>query len=275
MRKGRRQISGFSLTEVLLAVGTLAVGMIFIAGLFPVGIHFTTVATERTMAAVVADEAFAKIRIIAAGPNTVGDPSAQFISAEDFSYTDSNSFEHVASQILGGRYYPNTFAYPSLDDVAPEEKTYFWSAICRRTGPSDVQATVFVCRRVGVVPSYYERNPANDALMQVAYAGYPNFPKAVYFRVSQVSARELEIIDNWAVDDGVDDETLINEGYMIVDDVTGEMYRVVARDTVDTAKILLDRPWQGAANQRIWAIPAAAGSGRYPCIAVYQRIIRF
>lgn len=46
---------GFSLTEVLLSVGILAVGMIFIAGVFPVGIYFTTIATERTIAAIVAD----------------------------------------------------------------------------------------------------------------------------------------------------------------------------------------------------------------------------
>ena len=45
-----------------MAVGLLAVGMLFIAGFFPVGIHLTTVATERTMAPIVADEAFAKIQ---------------------------------------------------------------------------------------------------------------------------------------------------------------------------------------------------------------------
>ena len=50
-----------------MAVGIMAVGMVFIAGVFPVGIHFTTIATERTIAAVVADEAFAKIKLYARG----------------------------------------------------------------------------------------------------------------------------------------------------------------------------------------------------------------
>ena len=54
---------GFSLTEVLLAVGILAVGMLFIAGTFLVGIHFSTIATEQTIAAVASDEAFAKIKL--------------------------------------------------------------------------------------------------------------------------------------------------------------------------------------------------------------------
>jgi Tfp pilus assembly protein PilV len=67
MRKWHNSNDGFSLTEVLLAIGTLAVGMLFIAGVFPVGIHFTTIASERTIAAVVTDEAFAKIRLYATG----------------------------------------------------------------------------------------------------------------------------------------------------------------------------------------------------------------
>ena len=54
---------GFSLAEVLIAVGIFAVAMMFIAGVFPVGIHFTTVSIERTTAAVIADEAFAKIKL--------------------------------------------------------------------------------------------------------------------------------------------------------------------------------------------------------------------
>ena len=62
MRRKRKN-DGFSLTEVLMSVGILTVGLIFVAGVFPVGIHFATIATERTIAAVVADEAFAKIRL--------------------------------------------------------------------------------------------------------------------------------------------------------------------------------------------------------------------
>ena len=55
--------SGFSLTEVLMAVGVFAVGMVMVAGVFPVAIHFTNETIECTTAAVVADEAFAKIKL--------------------------------------------------------------------------------------------------------------------------------------------------------------------------------------------------------------------
>ncbi|GAH37480.1 unnamed protein product [marine sediment metagenome] len=48
--------------------------MLFIAGTFPVAIYFSTIATERTIAAVAADEAFAKVRLYAIGsPNDLSD----------------------------------------------------------------------------------------------------------------------------------------------------------------------------------------------------------
>ncbi|MCJ7673995.1 MAG: hypothetical protein MUO33_02460, partial [Sedimentisphaerales bacterium] len=64
----RSLYKAFSLTEVLLAVATLAIGMLFIAGTFLAGIHLTAVAAERTTAAVVADEAFAKIKLYGINP---------------------------------------------------------------------------------------------------------------------------------------------------------------------------------------------------------------
>lgn len=86
MTEDIRRHKGFSLTEVLLSLGTLAIGMMFIAGVFPVGIHFATVTTERSIAAAAADEAFAKIRLTAADP---GVP----VFASDFVYIDSVNFE--------------------------------------------------------------------------------------------------------------------------------------------------------------------------------------
>ncbi|HUT30434.1 MAG TPA: hypothetical protein VMX13_11640 [Sedimentisphaerales bacterium] len=277
METRRSQKDGFSLTEVLLAVATLAVGMIFIAGAFPVALHFSTEATERTIAAVVADEAFAKIRLIAAGPHP-DDTNVPLVSDANFWFGESSSFEIVVNNILSEppastRLDDNVFAYPSLDEVGPEGKSYFWSAICRRTRPdgepaSEIQATVFVCRKVGMGGSYWFRNPNNHALS----ANDP-YPGPIYFDVSRQSASELVISD--LVPAGEPDETtLINEGYMIVDSATGEIYRVLERRVDNPAIIVLDRPWQRGEPRRIWAVPAA-GKTRYPCIAVYQKVMRF
>jgi len=70
--RSKRKNHGFSLTEVLIAVGILMVGMLMVAGLFPVAIHLTAVSTERTIGAVVADEAFAKMRLYASEPTNRG-----------------------------------------------------------------------------------------------------------------------------------------------------------------------------------------------------------
>ena len=60
---GRCRHNGFSLTEVLLAAGILTVGFILIAGTLPVGVKLTAMGTQRTIGAVAADEAFAKIQL--------------------------------------------------------------------------------------------------------------------------------------------------------------------------------------------------------------------
>lgn len=60
---GIRSSTGFSLTEVLLAVATLTIGMVFVGGTFFLGLHYATVSTEQTIGEVVAMEALNKIRL--------------------------------------------------------------------------------------------------------------------------------------------------------------------------------------------------------------------
>ena len=126
----RRQNKGFSLTEVLLAVGTLAVGMVFISGTFLTGIHFSTIATERSIAAVVADEAFAKLRIYGST-----DPNKWLSGKSTFSCFDFNDVEvevdigQINQETVHLVRDPDEFAYPSTITSTP--KQYYWSALCR------------------------------------------------------------------------------------------------------------------------------------------------
>jgi hypothetical protein len=236
----RRQYKGFSLTEVLLAVGTLAVGMIFISGTFLTGIHFSTIATERTIAAVVADEAFAKVKLY--GVN-LADPG--------FMVSQQMPFESISRPISN-----NEFSYPSVDTLA--EKHYFWSALCRPVySGSDnrlVQVTVFVSRKAGNT-TRYQGGMGRPVPVQVGVSG-------------TVGDYVLSITG---------DMTLINDGYTIVENGTGQIYRVVERgaDPALPEQITLarDKPWQG--GDSVWVIPPPIGGGKNPCIAVYQRLIRF
>ncbi|MFC1780697.1 hypothetical protein ACFLZ8_00345 [Planctomycetota bacterium] len=235
------QKSGFSLTEVLLALGTLTVGLTLISGTFLAGIYLSTVSTERTIAAIVADEAFAKIQLYGIDlldPNIAADTQ---ISVE--------SFNTIPDQ---------QYAYPSTK--INSDKQYYWSALCRpvttETTGQLVQVTVFVARKVG--NATYP--PASDR------------PVPVEVGVSFVSGSGQE---NKLKINSQDEQSYINDGCKIVDNLTGRIYRVLERsaDTPDT--ITLDRTWQDDSVDSVWVVPPPIGGGKKPDITVFQKIIRF
>ncbi|MHC4457117.1 MAG: type IV pilus modification PilV family protein [Planctomycetota bacterium] len=246
-----KQTNGFSLTEVLLAVGTLAIGMLFIAGVFPVGIHFTTIATERTIAAIAADEAFAKIKLY-----------DNYINLGNLQEQELTTFNDDI--LSGGLHIDETeFTYPSNEDTDISQKQYCWSALCRRTVGNLVQVTVFVCRKTGSNLRYHQPGGGTNG----------DFPVPVKVSVSGVGVRDNEL----RIESGK--ESFINDGYTIVDDESGRIYRVMERYRALDDTILLDRYWDqsdpGGPPQIVWVIPPPAGGGRYPCIAIYQKVIKF
>ena len=246
---------GFSLTEVLMAVGIFSVAMIFIAGAFPVAIHFTTIASEQTIAAVVADEAFAKIRLYGVNPSDANMQFNQQATFYNVRVTDINSDE---------------FAYPSDSAV---DKQYYWSAICRRIEGNDVQVTVFVSRKIGAGTMYWDVDLIGD-LIETAVSPVP-VRVGVAFAPS-VRRDELLIVDR-SNTDSAREEMFINNGCTIVDDATGHIYRVLERYSAPPDVVLLDRDWDaGSPNPTaVWVIPPPVNGGRYPCVGVFQKVIRF
>jgi Tfp pilus assembly protein PilV len=259
--RSRSKYRGFSLTEVLLAVATLAVGMVFISGTFLTGIHFSTIATERSIASVVADEAFAKIRIYGidfTDPNLAIDRQTRF---------DYVSFIP-----------PVEFEYPSTD--ISTDKQYCWSALCRPvySGPTNrfVQVTVFICRKLGYT-TMYQGGTGWPIPIQVGVEESvdPDDPTPV--------KNFLGIIER--LPDASGDITLINDGSVIADDNTGRLYRVLKRyEAPNDSVIELDRNWDDTDQYgnsglnppySVWVIPPPVGGGKNPCIAVYQELIGF
>lgn len=245
-----------------MAVGTLAIGMTFIAGTFLTGIVLSTVSTERTVAAVAAEEAFAKVRIYGLDPGHGRLKTDGFVAYEDLATLP-------AEEAL----------YPSIRKEGARQ--YSWSALCRRVADSNdlVQCTVFVSRETGGNPSYWKRKSG---------AGWPqlevsDLPRPVRINVNQnatpVVLNEIAIKDAVA-DDSLDERTFVNAGSILVDDATGQTYRVLERSTVNLDTIILDRDWEGgdltSANGRwVWVVPPGTAGGRIPGVAVYQKIIRF
>lgn len=234
-----------------MAVGIIAIGMVFIAGTFPAAIHFTTIATERTIAAITADEAFAKIRLYGVRPADQNWPAPT-------STYQTIPYEAVSS-IKGLTY---EFAYPSMG-TNWQGKQYFWSALCRRVDVdvNDVQVTVFVSRKIGTAAGYWYEDINHNNLFNDGVVPVP-----VMVGVSGVN-------DELTITPPPGDKTFINDGYTIVDDTTGGIYRVLERKAVSDDTIRLDRPWQG--GSKVWVVPPPVNGGRYPCVAVYQKVIRF
>jgi prepilin-type N-terminal cleavage/methylation domain-containing protein len=256
--------NGFSLTEVLMAMGVLAVGMLFVAGIFPVGLYFAAVSTEQTIAAVAADEAFAKIEIYAEA-----DPNIHLNNLKPTELKNFNDANDVFPSL--SEFDPCELTYPS-NNTAILEKRYCWSALCRLTDEPNsnppVQVTVFVCRKTGANLKY--PNPAGG--------GTVDWPVPVKVDVDSTGKDdELKIRR-------VEERNFINDGCTIVDNKTGRIYRVLERYASVPGKpadydriILLNRDLDDPLNppQAVWVIPPAVGGGKSPCIAVYQKTIRF
>ena len=132
-----------------MAVGTLAVGLLFIAGTFMTGIFFATVSTERTIAAVAADEAFAKIRLFGLDLADGNLKTAEFVP-----------YEQITSLAT------EEYLYPSTVDTSGSQ--YSWAALCKRVSSTSrlVEVTVFVSRQGGTHGRYWVRqaDPAEPLL---------------------------------------------------------------------------------------------------------------
>lgn len=218
-----------------MAVGILSIGMMLVATMFPLGMHLTAVAAERTIASIAADQAFAKIQLYGVDPSLTS--TDKFVDFNDV----------LPPTILIDS---NEFAYPAMEQGGREQ--YYWSALCRKANSisSDrtVQVIVFVSRKRGTGLTY--DNGASEIPVPVSVSVSP-------------SGDELTING---------DETLINPSSTIVDNATGQIYRVT--DRLDNL-ITLDRNWQGGPSGTVWTIAPPDSGGANPAIAVFQKIIKF
>lgn len=245
--------------ETLLAVSTLAIGMIFVGGTFLTGIYLATVSTERTIATVVADEALAKVRIYGLEPNMPADECTPFTELVDI----------PQSELL----------YPSMDaNDANSVQQYAWTALCRRLQPDSqlVQMTVFVSRLNGTNARYWAREAETDKLEQIEW------PQVVRVNVTQDAndPNDELTIEDAVTSDETEEETFINDGATIVDNETGHIYRVLERYAEPSDRIKLDRPWEdgslaGPDGGWVWVVPRPVDGGREPRVAVYQEVVRF
>ena len=243
--KNRRRQFGFSLVEVLMAVGVLTVGLLMVAGTFPVGIHLVAISTERTLGAVASDEAFAKIRLYGVDETKLNNspPCKDFYDVSKYTINDDE------------------FLYPS--DPSNDNRVYSWSAICRKnssiTNDTSAQITVFVSRRVSNALQYYGQDAS------YAPSGTSNWPLPNL--IGSVTGNQGE--NNINV--GAANIGYFSDDSVIVDNANGKIYRVIELDQA-AGVIYLDRKLEDAVSG-VWVVPVPIGGGKNPCVGVYQRII--
>ena len=224
-----------------MAVGILSIGMMLVATMFPAALYLTTIASERTMAAIVADEAFAKIQLfgLKSYPADVND------------YNDVTLMNAIE------------FSYPPVDPCT-NTRQYYWSALFKpiSTDPNDgYLVTVFVSRKTSPNHTYYKGADGGER------------PKAIILgcKVQTTDANELKIsVENEA--------RYINPPTTILDDATGKIYRVIARKIDEPNVVVLDRAWEDMLllpNDSIWLVPPPMSGGKNADIEVFQRIMRF
>jgi prepilin-type N-terminal cleavage/methylation domain-containing protein len=237
MRHNARQ-AGFSLTEVLMAVAILATGMLFVGGTFMLGVYYSTRATEQTIAAVVAEEAVNKIRLYGLDAN---DPGQVIRSTGLTRYVHDGGRKAVPV---------DQFRYPSAA-VETFDKQYTWSALCRWTDPDVeshlLQVTVFVCRGLTAGDVL---TPDRLEVRGVSGAGKEDQVQFVGGAAGQIYERSV-----------------------LVDDATGQVYRIV-EELAQEGTVRLNLDWQGGATGAVWAMRRPASGGRNPCVAVFQTEVR-
>lgn len=71
MSSRNRTRRAFSLAEIMIAIGILGVGMLMVAATFPVGLDQSRIVTEQTIAPLVANDAFERLRLLLAEPDSI------------------------------------------------------------------------------------------------------------------------------------------------------------------------------------------------------------
>ncbi|MGH2272075.1 type IV pilus modification PilV family protein [Anaerohalosphaeraceae bacterium U12dextr] len=261
--KQRLRHNGFSLTEVLLATGVLAIGLVMIAMVFPVGVKLTSTATERTAAATAASEAFAKIQLFGKDPDGPAGPLSSVIKPASVPATESANLNLMYPSLLPG----DERWYPSVSGAL--EKKYHWSAMVRKISDTTLQTTVFVSRLLSQNALYYDPNHSQ----RLAVGKWPE-PVSVQIE-KKIASKTLKIKP--AMPNNTE-YRFFTEGSVLLVSRTGALYRVVeikSSDNVVRDLLVLDRDYAESEANIVWVVPPAAGSTRNPCIGVYQRLLEF
>ena len=111
------QRPAFSLAEIMIAIGILGVGMLMVAATFPVGLDQCRIVSEQTIAPLVAEDAFQRLRLLLAEPD-----SSKRIPD---SVTNPTQWQYGFREALVKASAPDVHAYLPNDDPI-NAKSWIW-----------------------------------------------------------------------------------------------------------------------------------------------------
>jgi prepilin-type N-terminal cleavage/methylation domain-containing protein len=307
MRIWNRQ-NGFSLTEVLLATGILAIGFVLIAMIFPAGIKLTSMAAEKTLGPAIAEEAAAKMRLAGLDLSRITTANTFYLfpgqravsGAQPERHLDPQSEKYLYKKLVLPAFDPADPAadatvnadavrlytaiadmflnqegiYPSLpvefyEQNPAQSLRYSWSAVyLRRTPQQDIRAMIFVCRTSGNKP--YCGVLYNASTNRYEALQNLKFPVPVPVNVTFTAPDQIEVA---AAVDFFDQATcrgFFGAGTDLLDDGNGRIYKVIEKQG-NVFRISGDL--NSINPTRVWVVPPAVGSQRNPCIGIYEAVL--
>lgn len=260
---------GFTLIEVLIAAVVIGLGLILVATVFPVGIKLTTVATERAVGVLAANEAAAKVQLWGFPP--LADWAPEITDPQTTPHTQC-----VLYPILLRKKFPlltdaqfaalteAEFTYPSAADSGAGK--YFTAVLCRALDGSQVQITALAMRALAADSRFWKPDGAADGVR----------PVPLKVKTAWINQRPLELEvkpDGWATPAPY---VFFTDGATIIDDKSGLIYQVFevkSRGAATRNILVLDRGWEGDPDGAVWVVPPAVGSSRNPLVGAVQTIV--
>ncbi len=277
-----RSRNGFSLTEVLLATGILAIGFVLIATIFPAGIKLTAMAAEKTLAPAMAEEARAAVRLYDVDADKLpssGEVQSVLFSAEYLSDQSVQSFVQfygipphdprllttINARLTADSLYPSLPKESYAQNPAQNQR-YCWAVLCRKdtTTAEGYQIRIFLCRWRKELRYYgFDYDKSAGVFTQKE----KERPTPVPVRVNAVYGRsDVTIESDQPVYPQETCRQFFPEGAWAVEDRNGHIYQIIKRDGTTLS---LNRNWLSGSGQNIlWVVPPAVGSNRNPCIEV-------
>ena len=123
----RQRRAAFSLVEILVAIFVLSIGLIMIAGIFPVAVKWTADDAQTSIAQVIAKNAVATIETQYASPSGTFPPAALNLTATPPNYMGYGPFCY---NFGNSSPYPNINPAPAAPpSTVPPPGVYYWSAL--------------------------------------------------------------------------------------------------------------------------------------------------